>query len=109
MSAQNPLYSYSANTSTSTVSQAQRSIRDSRHSPHVSHLGTANSGGTNIIDRPLNRSRGAEVSLGAWAFMFAEIVAYSQSRVDSVADLEKRCVVERGCWRQSEDGLEMDY
>lgn len=93
MAAQTPsLYNYSANTSTSTVSQAQRSLRDSRHSPHPSlPIGTPVQGsGNNVIDRPLNRTRGAEVGLSAWAFMFAEIVAYSQSRVDSVTDLEKR-------------------
>lgn len=43
-----------------------------------------------ILDRPLNKTRGAEVGMGAWAFLYAEIVSYSQSRVDSVADLEKR-------------------
>ncbi|OWZ56860.1 BET3 family protein [Cryptococcus neoformans 125.91] len=43
-----------------------------------------------IIDRPLAKTRGAEVAMGAWAFMFAEIVAYSQSRVNSVSDLEAR-------------------
>jgi hypothetical protein len=43
-----------------------------------------------ILDRPLNRSKGSEVSSGAWAFLFGEIVSYSQSRVDSVTDLEKR-------------------
>lgn len=31
--------------------------------------------------------------MGAWAFLFAEIVSYSQSRSDSVDDLEKRCVL----------------
>lgn len=46
----------------------------------------------NIVDRPLAKTRGAEVAVGAWAFLFAEIVAYSQSRVDSVSDLEARCV-----------------
>jgi hypothetical protein len=30
--------------------------------------------------------------MGAWAFLFGEIVSYSQSRVDSVTDLEKRSV-----------------
>jgi hypothetical protein len=40
----------------------------------------------------LNKSKGQEVGMGAWAFLFAEIVSYSQSRVDSVTDLEKRCV-----------------
>ncbi|WVO21906.1 uncharacterized protein IAS62_003226 [Cryptococcus decagattii] len=44
----------------------------------------------NIVDRPLAKTRGAEVAVGAWAFLFAEIVAYSQSRVDSVSDLEAR-------------------
>lgn len=43
-----------------------------------------------IVDRPLARTKGAEVAVGAWAFMFAEIVAYSQSRADSVSDLEAR-------------------
>ena len=43
-----------------------------------------------ILDRPLNRTRGAEVSLNAFAFLLAEIVSYSQSRVDSVTDLERR-------------------
>jgi hypothetical protein len=46
--------------------------------------------GQNILDRPLNKTRGSEVALASWAFMFAEIVSYSQSRVDSVADLEQR-------------------
>ncbi|OXG44499.1 BET3 family protein [Cryptococcus neoformans Bt120] len=49
-----------------------------------------------IIDRPLAKTRGAEVAMGAWAFMFAEIVAYSQSRVDSVSDLEARCAFKPG-------------
>ncbi|WVQ77979.1 hypothetical protein IAT38_000060 [Cryptococcus sp. DSM 104549] len=43
-----------------------------------------------ILDRPLNKTKGAEVGLAAWAFLFAEVVAYSQSRVDSVSDLEAR-------------------
>jgi hypothetical protein len=48
--------------------------------------------GGGIHDRPLNRTRGAEVGLGAFAFLLSEIVSYSQSRVDSVNDLEKRYV-----------------
>lgn len=48
-----------------------------------------------IVDRPLARTKGAEVAVGAWAFMFAEIVAYSQSRADSVSDLEARCVAQQ--------------
>lgn len=49
-------------------------------------------GEMNILDRPINKSRGVEVGLPAWAFLFSEIVSYSQTRVDSVADLEKRSV-----------------
>lgn len=90
------LYSYSANTSTSTVSQQQRALgaSASRHSPHPSlppsSLGAAVPNAANILERPLNRTRTQEVSLAAWAFMLAEIISYSQSRVDSVNDLEKR-------------------
>lgn len=39
--------------------------------------------------------RGAEVGMAAWAFLYSGIVAYSQSRVDSVVELEKRWVCER--------------
>lgn len=45
-----------------------------------------------IYDRPLVKSRGAEVSLGAWAFLFAEIVQYTQKRVSGISEFEKRCV-----------------
>ncbi|KAL1407045.1 Trafficking protein particle complex subunit 31 [Vanrija albida] len=87
------MYPYSANTSTSTVSQTPRSVsvRDSRASPHPSAATPQPPGAEgNILERQLNATRGAEVSLSAWSFLFAEIVAYSQSHVDSVADLEKR-------------------
>lgn len=89
------LYSYSNNTSTSTVAQTPRSIsiRDARHSPHPSlPAGAPVPAAANILERPINKTKGAEVAASSWAFMFAEIVSYSQSRVDSVADLEKRCV-----------------
>lgn len=57
-------------------------------------LGTGGdaSGKGELLDRNLNKTRGAEVSVGAWAFLFGQIVSYSQDRVDSVADLEKRSV-----------------
>ncbi|KAJ9107456.1 hypothetical protein QFC21_000909 [Naganishia friedmannii] len=45
---------------------------------------------TSIVDRPVNRMRGAEVGMGAWAFLYSAIVAHSQSRVESIVDLEKR-------------------
>lgn len=45
---------------------------------------------TSIVDRPVNRMRGAEVGMAAWAFLYSGIIAYSQNRVDSVVELEKR-------------------
>lgn len=30
------------------------------------------------------------MSMSAWSFLYAEVVAYSQTRVDSVSDLEGR-------------------
>lgn len=43
-----------------------------------------------IYDRPVTKSRGAEVSLGAWAFLFGEIVHYTQQRVSGISEFEKR-------------------
>jgi hypothetical protein len=46
----------------------------------------------NIYDRNLNKTRAAEVSASAFAFMFSEMVQYTQKRVSGIADLERRCV-----------------
>ncbi|EAU92959.2 transporter particle subunit trs31 [Coprinopsis cinerea okayama7 len=46
--------------------------------------------GPSIYDRPLNKTRGAEVSASAFAFMFSEIVQYTQKRVNGINDLERR-------------------
>jgi hypothetical protein len=43
-----------------------------------------------IIDRPLNKTKSAEVSLSAFAFLFSEIVQYSQKKVTGIPDLERR-------------------
>ena len=50
-----------------------------------------------IYDRPLVKSRGAEVSLGAWAFLFSEVVQYTQKRVSGISEFEKRCVQSSPC------------
>eukprot|EP01033_Poteriospumella_lacustris_P019588 gene19588-14206_t len=42
-----------------------------------------------ILDKPLIRPK-TEVSLSSFAFLFSEIVQYSQTRVSSIADLEKK-------------------
>ncbi|ETW87631.1 hypothetical protein HETIRDRAFT_307303 [Heterobasidion irregulare TC 32-1] len=44
----------------------------------------------NIYDRPLNKTRTAEVSSSAFAFLFSEVVQYTQKRVSGINDLERR-------------------
>lgn len=44
----------------------------------------------NIYERNLNKTRTAEVSLSAFAFLFSEIVQYTQKRVTGIGDLERR-------------------
>lgn len=64
--------------------------------------GAASGGGgprvPNILDRPLaakgrgsgGGGSGGEVSLSAFSFLFSEMVQYYQSRVLSIADLERK-------------------
>lgn len=47
----------------------------------------------NIYDRNLNKTRTAEVSAAAFAFLFSEVVQYTQKRVSGIADLERRSVL----------------
>lgn len=44
-----------------------------------------------LQDRSVNASRGTEVSLPAFAFLFSEIISYTQQRVSDIADFEKKC------------------
>lgn len=44
----------------------------------------------NIYDRNLNKTRTAEVSASAFAFLFSEVVQYTQKRVSGINDLERR-------------------
>ena len=43
-----------------------------------------------VLDKPMTKGR-QEVSLSAYAFLFSEIVQYSQKRVSGIQDLEDRC------------------
>lgn len=43
-----------------------------------------------IYDRNLSRSKNAELSRAAFAFLFVEMIGYAQRRVTGIADLEKR-------------------
>lgn len=44
---------------------------------------------TDILERPRDKTRGAEVSLDALQFLFAEMVTYTQSRVSGIAEFER--------------------
>ncbi len=46
--------------------------------------------GKTIYHRPLNRTRTAELSQSAFAYLFSEMVSYAQRRVTGIQDLEKR-------------------
>lgn len=39
------------------------------------------------------KARGTEVALGAWAFLFSEIIQYTQKRVSGIGEFEKRYVL----------------
>ncbi|EIW86357.1 transporter particle subunit trs31 [Coniophora puteana RWD-64-598 SS2] len=43
-----------------------------------------------IYDRPINKTRTAEVSLSAFSFLFSEMIQYTQKRVSGINDLERR-------------------
>jgi hypothetical protein len=43
-----------------------------------------------IYDRNLNRSKNAELSRAAFAYLFVEMISYAQRRVTDITDLEKR-------------------
>jgi hypothetical protein len=45
-----------------------------------------------IYDRNLNRSKNAELSRAAFAYLFIEMIAYAQRGVTNVGDLEQKCV-----------------
>ena len=42
-----------------------------------------------ILERPRDKTRNAEVSLSALQYLFSEMVTYSQSRVAGIGDLER--------------------
>ncbi|EXX61098.1 NO signaling/Golgi transport ligand-binding domain-containing protein [Rhizophagus diaphanus] len=43
-----------------------------------------------IVERNLNKTKGAEVGLGAFAFLFSEMLQYAQKRVHGIQDLERK-------------------
>ncbi|GAA5963435.1 hypothetical protein JCM3765_003071 [Sporobolomyces pararoseus] len=43
-----------------------------------------------IYERPLTRSRGTEISLTSWNFLFGEIIQYTQKQVIGISEFEKK-------------------
>lgn len=58
--------------------------------PSTSFTSPPTSSVPDIVDRPRDKTRQAEISLSALSFLFSEIVSYTQNRVTGVTDLEKR-------------------
>jgi hypothetical protein len=48
-----------------------------------------------IYDRNLNRTKNAELSRAAFAYLFVEMISYAQKHVRDIAALEKRYVLRR--------------
>jgi len=67
-------------------------------SSNTSRLSTASSVYTDsrtsrsksLLERNLNRTKGAEVSLSSFSFLFSEMIQYAQKRVTGIQDLERR-------------------
>ncbi|CAG8529639.1 8846_t:CDS:2 [Paraglomus brasilianum] len=45
---------------------------------------------TSVVERNLNKTRSAEVGLSAFAFLFSEMLQYTQKRVQGIQDLERK-------------------
>jgi hypothetical protein len=78
-----------SHSSTDRLSPTASSTRFSVLPPSLPH---ATKNRPNIYDRNLNKTRNAEVSGAAFAFLFSEIVQYTQKRVSGINDLERLCV-----------------
>jgi trafficking protein particle complex subunit 5 len=50
------------------------------------------SNGKTIYQRPLNRTKTAEISQASFAYLFGEMVTYAQRRVKGIQELEQRYV-----------------
>lgn len=97
---QGPIYSHSrlsvlSASSQSSVDLGTGSSTLSARTPNTrprpaSALGPVNKRNTAIYDRNLNKTRMNEVGMSSWAFLFGEMVQYTQKRVSGIGDLERR-------------------
>ncbi|RDB29171.1 Transport protein particle subunit trs31 [Hypsizygus marmoreus] len=88
-----PRLSVLSNTSQSSVDHLSPTASSTRFSlPSVPAVASNKPGAPrpNIYDRNLNKTRVSEVSASAFAFLFSEVVQYTQKRVSGINDLERR-------------------
>ncbi|KAI0345865.1 TRAPP I complex [Trametopsis cervina] len=94
--AQHPRFSVLSSSSLTSAEHLSPAASSTRFSlPSAPSINTTLAGGKagvrpNIYDRNLNKTRTAEVSASAFAFLFSEVVQYTQKRVSGIADLERR-------------------
>jgi hypothetical protein len=53
----------------------------------------SSAGGGEMLDRPRDKFRQTHVGSAALAFLYAEVVRYTQARVTGIAELERKCVM----------------
>ncbi|KZP32435.1 TRAPP I complex [Athelia psychrophila] len=83
--------STSSLSSADALSPATSTTRFSLPSVNTASTSTRHAGPRpNIFDRSLNKTRTTEVSTSAFAFLFSEVVQYTQKRVSGINDLERR-------------------
>jgi hypothetical protein len=92
-----PVQTASASSSAATI-RPQPNVQLQAQGQHIAMSGNASQGPglrypsnkKSIYDRNLNRSKNAELSRAAFAYLFIEMIAYAQKGAKDVGDLEQR-------------------
>ncbi|KAF7670985.1 trafficking protein particle complex subunit 5 [Alternaria burnsii] len=93
----NPVQAASTSSSAATI-RPQSNVQSQPQAQHTAMSGNASQGPglrypsnkKSIYDRNLNRSKNAELSRAAFAYLFIEMIAYAQKGAKDVGDLEQR-------------------
>ena len=93
----NPVQAASTSSSAATI-RPQSKVQSQPQAQHIAMSGNASQGPglrypsnkKSIYDRNLNRSKNAELSRAAFAYLFIEMIAYAQKGAKDVGDLEQR-------------------
>lgn len=93
----NPVQAASTSSSAATI-RPQSNVQSQPQAQHIAMSGNTSLGSglrypsnkKSIYDRNLNRSKNAELSRAAFAYLFIEMIAYAQKGAKDVGDLEQR-------------------